>query len=83
MRNLSRLLFILLCVGVAHRSVGQTNRNAAISGNFEGLSFRQFSEAIEARSSYRFYVNPTDVDSLQVHLQVTDKPLGFHTHPRV
>ncbi|MEZ0485119.1 TonB-dependent receptor [Fibrella aquatica] len=68
-------LFLLLYCGAAQLCLGQTNRNKSISGQFNGLSFAQFVEALEARTDYRFYYSPTDVDSVLVQLQVTDKPL--------
>ncbi|MBO0947798.1 TonB-dependent receptor [Fibrella forsythiae] len=74
MRNLYCLFFFVLSSCVVQLSYGQT-RNTTISGSFNALSFKQFAEAIEARTDYRFYFNPTDVDSLQVQLQVTDQPL--------
>ncbi|RYF61868.1 MAG: TonB-dependent receptor, partial [Cytophagaceae bacterium] len=76
MRNLYCLFFFVFSSCLGQLSYGQT-RNSAISGNFNGLSFTQFAEAIEARTDYRFYFKPADVDSLQVQLQVTDKPLVF------
>lgn len=77
MINVYRSLFLLLTVCITHVSFGQSGRNATITGNFNALSFRQFAESVEAHTDYRFYFNPTDVDSLQVQLQVTDKPLVF------
>ncbi|HEX9958647.1 MAG TPA: carboxypeptidase-like regulatory domain-containing protein, partial [Fibrella sp.] len=77
MIRLYRTLFFMLSVCIVNLSFGQSTGNTPISGNFTNLSFRQFAEAIEAHTDYRFYFNPTDVDSLQVQLQVTDKPLVF------
>ncbi|WP_375444597.1 TonB-dependent receptor domain-containing protein [uncultured Fibrella sp.] len=72
-----RTLFLLLGVCITQLGFGQNNRNGTISDNFNTLSFRQFTEAIEARTDYRFYYKPTDVDSLRIQLQVSDKPLGY------
>lgn len=77
MTNLYRLLLFLVGICMAQLSFGQTTPDAAITAEFNLLSFKQFAEAIEARSNYRFYFNPADVDSVQVQLQVTDKPLVF------
>ena len=46
-----------------------------ISGDFQGMSFEQFAQAIEAKTDYHFYFNSAQLDTFSVTLSVTQKPL--------
>jgi hypothetical protein len=56
------------------RSSGQ-DRNL-ISGNFSSITFDQFVQEVETKTSYHFFYIPTQFDSISVNLNVTDKPLS-------
>ncbi len=75
MKNLYCTLLFTFGIGMAQLTLGQTSRNTAISGQFTDITFGQFVNEIEARTDYRFFYNPREVDSLRVRLQVTNKPL--------
>ncbi|MFD2719361.1 TonB-dependent receptor domain-containing protein [Hymenobacter monticola] len=46
-----------------------------ITGDFNHLLFEQFASQLEAQTAYRFYFDPTAVDSLFVTLRVQDQPV--------
>ncbi len=52
-----------------------TQNQKLISGNFERLTFEQFAVAIESQSSYHFYYNPAQLDSLYISINVKNEPL--------
>lgn len=68
------LLLFLLSYSLPN-GFGQTPADKPISGDFTNLRFAQFVQEIEAKTPYRFFYNPTDVDSLIVDLHVENKPL--------
>ncbi|MEZ0542080.1 TonB-dependent receptor [Fibrella arboris] len=75
MTNLYRLFLLALVLGtLAQRGFGQTPQSITIN-SVNSLSFRQFVEAVEARTAYRFYYNPADVDSVSVQGQISDRSL--------
>ena len=68
---LSFCLIVLLGV-----SYGQSGNTKLFSVNFQQASIAQVVTDIESKSSYHFYYDPAQFDSLKVTLQVTDKPLA-------
>ncbi|WP_018477201.1 TonB-dependent receptor [Pontibacter roseus] len=76
MKQLYRLLlFSIACMLVMQEAAGQSTTRQTISGSFSGLSFTQFVTQVEAQTDYRFYYNPTVLDSLTVDLQAQQQPL--------
>jgi hypothetical protein len=73
MRNIYLLSFCYLFF-VQIASAQQTNVKL-LSGNFQQATIAQFVSDLESKSSYHFYYDPVQFDSLKVTLQVTDKPL--------
>lgn len=53
----------------------QQNTGKLISGDFNKASIGQFVNDIEAKTSYHFYYDITEFDSLKITLQVNNKPL--------
>ncbi len=58
-----------------HTASAQQNNVKLFSVNFQQANVAQFVTEIESKSSYHFYYDPAQLDSLKVTLQVTDKPL--------
>jgi hypothetical protein len=73
MRKTYLLSFCFLFV-LRVASAQQTNIRL-ISGNFQKATIAQFINELESKSSYHFYYDPIQFDSLRVTLQVNDKPL--------
>ncbi|WP_234735379.1 TonB-dependent receptor [Tellurirhabdus bombi] len=77
MTLLYRLFLTVACLLLLSRvAYSQTPDNKPISGMFVALRFEQFAREIESRTSYRFYFNPKEVDSLVVNINFTQKPLS-------
>lgn len=73
MRN---IYIIVICILFFVRPVSaqQTGANL-ISGNFQQATIAQLVTAIEQKTSYHFYYDEAQFDSLRVTLQVIDKPI--------
>ncbi len=71
--RITLLFFVLICA--VSDGFGQPPADPSISGDFTNLRFAQFVRDIEAKTPYRFFYNPTDVDSLVVDLHVDKQPL--------
>lgn len=71
--RITLLLFLLIC-SIAN-GFGQTLPDKPISGEFINTRFEQFARSVESQTSYRFYYNPSDVDSLTVDMRVEKQPL--------
>ncbi|GAB2594719.1 TonB-dependent receptor domain-containing protein [Spirosoma areae] len=69
------MLLFLALLGPLANLFGQIPTGKLIRGTFTNLRFEQFAQAIEAQTSYRFFFNPVDVDSLTVDMQVDNQPL--------
>ncbi|HEY8930169.1 MAG TPA: carboxypeptidase-like regulatory domain-containing protein [Mucilaginibacter sp.] len=54
----------------------QQNNQKLFSVNFQQATITQFVNELESKSSYHFYYDQAQFDSLRVTLQVTDKPLS-------
>ncbi len=68
---LSFCLFLLLRISYA-----QQGNSKLISVNFQQATITQVVSDIESKSTYHFYYDPAQFDSLKVTLQVNDKPLA-------
>ncbi|WP_303312456.1 TonB-dependent receptor [Hymenobacter sp. BT730] len=73
---LQRLTLLILLLSLSVVSFAQQADSVRISGTFNRTPFPDFVKELEARTAYRFYFNPADVDSLSVTLQATGKPLA-------
>ncbi|CCH00600.1 TonB-dependent receptor plug [Fibrella aestuarina BUZ 2] len=60
---------------LANTGVAQTKTESLISGDFSQVRFSQFVQTVEAQTSYRFFYNPADTDSLIVNLRADKQPL--------
>ena len=69
------LLLLFIALSTLAPVFAQDRKQTLISGDFQGVSFPQFAKAIEAGSSFHFYYNPAQVDSLSIRLSVKDQPL--------
>ncbi|WP_181308104.1 TonB-dependent receptor [Rufibacter sp. XAAS-G3-1] len=63
---------LLCCLLHSH---AQTRAEQLITLDLKDASFEKFAQEIETKTTYRFYYDPTTVDSLLVSMQVTQKPL--------
>jgi len=68
---LSICLFVLFRVSYAQQA-----NTKVISVNFQQATITQVVTDIESKTSYHFYYDPAQFDSLKVTLQVTDKPVA-------
>src|ERR1700722_1946126 len=68
---LSLCLLVLLRVTYAQQA-----NVKLISVNFQQAGITQVVNDLESKTSYHFYYDPAQFDSLKVTLQVTDKPLA-------
>lgn len=55
---------------------GQNNDEGRITGNFENVSFLNFSRSVTSQTGFRFYFTPGALDSVIVNLSVTNEPVG-------
>src|SRR5882724_7569466 len=67
------LITLVLLVGFLELSAQDKK---LISGDFQGLNFDQFVQALESKSDYHFYYNAAQFDSFRVNLSVTNKILN-------
>ncbi len=65
----------LLCLLFACLAVTQvfSQQDKLISGEFRNQPFSQFVSELEQKTNYRFFYNPSSVDSLIVSISVSDK----------
>jgi len=66
-------LFFTLILLTASRSFCQEKKN--ISGSFEGYTFERLVTRLEQITSYTFFYDPAEVDSLLINVQVTNASL--------
>ena len=64
-------------------SFAQETKNDLISGSFNQASFEQFAKKIEEQTSFRFYFDPTQLDSISVTISVTNAHLPASTGPGI
>src|ERR1035438_3019778 len=67
------LLLVAGLVFIMQKASAQNEK--LISVNLESATFEQFAVAVESQSSYHFYFNVSQLDSLLVSITVKDKPL--------
>src|SRR5690349_23991348 len=65
------VLFIF-CYGI---SFSQARTDTLITGNFKDLKVEQFIRELENQTSYHFYYDPNQVDSLSINVSVQRQPL--------
>jgi hypothetical protein len=68
-------LTLLLLMGLGMASRAQSPADKPVSGTFGQVRFEQFAQAIEAQTSYRFFFNAAELDSLIVTLKVENEPV--------
>ncbi|GAB3971589.1 carboxypeptidase-like regulatory domain-containing protein [Spirosoma terrae] len=69
------LIPFLFVIGLITTVKAQQPTEKPITGNFANLRFEQFVRQIESSTPYRFFYNPSDVDSLLVNLQADQQPI--------
>lgn len=69
------LLLFFIVVSTLGRLSAQERNPVLISGNFQGNNFQQFVQAVEAVTSYHFYYNPAQVDSIVLNFSIEKQPL--------
>lgn len=75
MRIYIQVIFIgLLCCSTFTISWSQSEPR--ITGEFRNMPFSQFIQELEKKSNYRFYFNPTGLDSLVVDFSASNKTLS-------
>jgi acylphosphatase len=76
MSYLYRISFsLLVLLSVVCRAWGQAGTGQFISGEFTGVSFRQFVEQVESKTDYHFFYDNKLTDSLKVTLTVQNQSL--------
>ncbi|MFC6997385.1 TonB-dependent receptor [Rufibacter roseus] len=76
MRKYALLCLMLALLVLPFTSVfAQTSATQTVSGSFSKISFEQFVKQVEAQTTYRFYFNPAQTDSLTVSLEANQQPL--------
>ncbi len=71
-----RILFLLLLFNAfAVSLLAQTPTDERVSIPDQTLRFPQFVQAVEARTAYRFFYNPADVDTLPVRVSAENQPV--------
>jgi hypothetical protein len=66
-----------LCVIFYGQAFSQSAREKTIDVNYQQATIGQIVSDIESKTSYHFYYNPADVDSLRITLQATQKPVSY------
>ncbi|WP_192821865.1 TonB-dependent receptor [Rufibacter sp. LB8] len=75
MAALFRCLFLLCVLFGTQVAMAQQKTKYPIYGDFTGFTFEEFARAVEAKTPYRFYFQPEELDSIVVQLVVQEKPL--------
>lgn len=75
--NMRKIYFASFCLlFFLHAVKAQQSNVKLFSVNFQQATISQVVNEIESKSSYHFYYDPAQFDSLRVTVQVTDKPLS-------
>ncbi len=75
---LYRFSFSLLLLQILYLpSTAQNRSDTLITQSFTAIQFEVFARQIEADTEYRFFYDPTAVDSLIVNLTVQQKPIQY------
>jgi hypothetical protein len=76
MRCFTRLL-LFICLAFSWSNLqAQKNVENLITGNFQNLTLREFTEQIEKQTNYFFYYDASLFDSLRISISVDKEPLG-------
>jgi len=70
------LLFLFSLLFFFQNAQAQINREVFITGDYNGVSFRDFVKDIEAKTPYRFFYDAAQADSLSITLHVQDKKIN-------
>src|SRR5450432_3377967 len=73
------LFYLIVCIGLTGLPAAlhaQKNPQNLISGNFQNLTIREFTEEVEQQTHYFFYYDITQFDSFRITLNVDREPLG-------
>src|SRR3569833_1714932 len=75
--NMRKIYFASFCLlFFLHAVKAQQSNVKLFSVNFQQATISQVVNEIESKSSYHFYYDPAQFDSLRVTVQVTEKPLS-------
>ncbi len=69
------LLVFSLFVSSATWVAGQGTAEPRINGQFNDIKFKDFVQTIESQTPYYFYYDATQLDNLQIFMQVQNQPL--------
>src|ERR1700759_5421572 len=69
------LLLLFIALSSLGRIAAQERKPVLVSGNFQGNTFQQFVQSIESATSFHFYYNPAQVDSVVLDFSVKEQPL--------
>lgn len=69
------LLVISLLVSNATWVAGQGTAEPRINGQFNDIKFKDFVQTIESQTPYYFYYDATQLDNLQIFMQIQNQPL--------
>lgn len=72
--KLKVILLVALTLGFLSGQ-SQNNGRDRLTGNFENVSFSDFSKRVTSQTGFRFYFKPGELDSLAVSISVTDEPV--------
>ena len=64
-----------VCLLTGFRAVGQVTTEPQINGAFNDIKFKDFVKTIESQTDYYFYYDATQLDNLQIYIQVANQPL--------
>src|SRR5215813_11140098 len=73
MRHIS---FLLVISFVSSCLLGQVKTGPLITGDFKDLKIEQFVRQLESQSSYRFFYDQKQFDSVQINLSAKGQPLS-------
>src|SRR5215472_2906874 len=65
----------ILCIFCHAFSYAQVRTDTLVTGNFNNVKVEQFVRELESQTSFHFYYDPRQVDSIQVNVSVEKKPL--------
>src|SRR5881227_1768055 len=71
----SYCLFAALLIFFYSHSFAQDKGDSLVTGNFKDLKAEQFIRELESQTSFHFYYDPKQLDSLQINVTVDHLPL--------
>lgn len=73
---MKRIYLLMICLVLIGKNVlAQQNSNQPITDNFQQVTLEEFVKHIEAKSTFHFYYDARQFDSLRITLNVTNQPL--------